>query len=146
MPELSAHDFVTRRVIACDIDTPHIHPTRRVRFERDLHPVGTAVNSGLRVYLGKSVSKVGVKVGKRFGGLRHFVDVIGFARTDGNQGLELRVFFQEISSQTHFGDNETFALGNVDGDANILLIWRDGDLGRIHRELQIAARQVIRTE
>ncbi len=107
------------------------------------HAVVGPVDFGLGVDLGKGETETAVILDEGLDSLRHLVGVVGLAGLDGDQRLEFVLTFKEIAFELDTGHRETFALGDVDGHRNILLVRGNGDLGGIDLELQVAARQVV---
>ena len=53
---------------------------------------------------------------------------------------------QVIAFELDTGHHEALTLGDVEGDGNALLVRRNGHLRGVDLELQVTARQVVRTQ
>ena len=76
----------------------------------------------------------------------YVVGVVGLAGLDLDQRLEFILLFQIVALHGDLGDYKSFALGDIDGDHNFLLIGRDRNLRGVDLELQIAFGEVIRAQ
>ena len=112
----------------------------------DFNPVGFSIDRGFCLGRGESKTEIREVIRERFRCLGDFVGVVGFAGSDLDQGFELILLFQVVALHTDLGNHKALTLGDVDGDDNFLLVGRDGDLGGVHLELQVALRQVIRAQ
>ncbi len=89
LAELAAHDFVARAVVAGHVHAPHIGAAGQIRLDHKGHAVVAAVDLGHRFDARKRKSEGAEVVGEGLGGFRHLVGVVGFARLNLHQGLEL---------------------------------------------------------
>ena len=143
LAKFSADHLVTRPLIASDVDTANKSPSAGISLDRDVDAVVAAVHRGFGLRSSKSEAEVRKIIRERFGGLRYLIGVIGLTRLDLDKRLEFVLLLQIIAHHRDLGDNKAFALGDIDGDHNFLLVRRDRNLGGIDLELQIAFGQVI---
>ena len=146
LAELAAHHFVARAVVARDVDAPHVGAAGRLGREHEGHPVVGAVDLRAGLDVGEGIAEVAEVVGERLGGLGHLVGVVGLARADGHQRLELVLLAEVVAFQPDAGNHIPLALRHVDGDGDVLLVGRDRHLGGIDAEFQVAAAQVVRAQ
>ena len=139
LAELAPDDFVARAVVARHLDAAH-------GLQDQGHAVVLAVDLGHGLDARESKAEVAEMLGKGLGGLGDLVGVVRLAGADGDQRLELVLALQEVAFELDARDDEALALGHVDGDGDVLLVRRDGDLSGIHAELQVAALQIVRTQ
>ena len=85
-------------------------------------------------------------VGKRLGGLRDLVGVVGLAGLDRDHGLELVVAVEVVAFELDVRHHIAFAFVDVHRERDRLLVGRNGDLGRLDAELEIAALQIVRAQ
>ena len=110
------------------------------------HTVVAAVNFELGLNPREGVAKTAKVLGEGLGGLGHMVGVVGLTRLDGHQGLELLLSAQVVALEPDARDHEALTFGDVDGHRNLLLVWRDRDLGGVDAKVHIATRQVVRAQ
>ena len=143
LTELTANDFVTRAVVATDVDTAHVGAACWFGLQHKIDAIVLAVDFGHSLYAGECKTKTGEILGEGLGGFGHLVGVVGLAGADGHQRLELVLTVQVVAFEFDTRHHIPLAFRHIDGDGDVLLVRRDGDLRRVHTELEVAALQII---
>jgi hypothetical protein len=68
------------------------------------------------------------------------------ARLEGCQPAQLRLAHDEVAAELHLAQAVDRALGDGDGDVDLLAVGRDRDLGGLDVELEVAAVEVVRAQ
>ena len=97
LTELTANDFVTRAVVATDVDTAHIGAACWFGLQHKIDAIVLAVDFGHSLYAGKCKTKTGEILGEGLGGFGHLVRVVGLTGADGHQRLELVLTVQVVA-------------------------------------------------
>ncbi|MCY1513863.1 hypothetical protein D9M68_483840 [compost metagenome] len=143
LAELAADHFVARLVVAADRHAAHVHAARGLGLQRERDAVVHAVDVRTRLHAGEGVAEGAEVVAEGLGGLRDLLAVVGLAGLDRDERLELVVAAQVVAVELDARHHELLAFGDVHRDAQVLAVRRNGDLGRIDAELEVAARDVV---
>ncbi len=145
LTEFAADHFVARLGVAGDVDVPYINTLTGVDHEVERHFMLFLVHLRNRVHVGERITFLAQTFADFFTGLGQRLareSVTGFYL---DQLFDLFPGDQGIAGHADFGYGIFRAFGDVDGDVDVLLVRRDGDLRGIDGELQIAGIQIERT-
>jgi hypothetical protein len=142
LAQLAANHLVACPRVAGDIDAPDIHTAARIDKygERDLALF--LVELRRRIDVGEGIAFVAQALADGLGRLGHALAGEHFARLDLDQLRQFLFGHQQLPGQLDRGNRVLLALGDVDGDVDVLLVRRDRHLRRFDIEFEIAAIQV----
>jgi len=101
---------------------------------------------GDAVDVGKGVALVAKTAGDQLAGAGHHLAREHLARLDQQQLAHFFLGHAQVARQLHLADAVLFALVDVDGDVDVLLVRGDGHLGGGDVHVDVAAIQIVGTQ
>jgi len=143
LAHFAAQHFIFGLGIATEVDAVDIGALARIDGKSDGDTVVLVVGLRDTVDVGKGITLVAQTASHQLGGRRHQLAREHLALLNQQQGFDFFLRHLEIAGQLDFADRVLLTLVDVDGDVDMLLVRRDGHLGRGDVHVDIAAVQIV---
>ena len=146
LAHFATQHFVFGLGVTAVVDAVDVGTLARVDHEHDVYRVVLFVRLWHAVDVGEGVALVAQAAGDQLGRGGHHLAREYLARLHQQQRLDLVFRHLEVTGQLHVANGVLLAFVDVDGDVDVLLVWRDRHLGRGDVHVDVAAVQVVGTQ
>ena len=146
LAHFTAHHFIARLAVAKHVDAAHVDAAARINHQRERNCAVLLVDLRLRVDRSESVAVRAEQIGDRLGRGRQLGRGEHIALFELDEFFHLGLLGEQLAGQLDVRHLVLFTLVDVQRQVDVLLVRRDGNLGRLDREFQVTAVQVERAQ